>query len=270
MTEIFDDEFRLEFYGNVTHVVAISLEGFTGKDIVPVKRFEDHMPNSRYSNQLLSADCSDHGFARFLEKSFNSDGGVICPSAYFLFGSPEWRVDTMLEKDIDIEGDQFDPPTFSFQHDFGFASPGLLELLPEISSLSECLVLTHVEKNLRFSFYRAGRGEVDLSKIGFDPENKLPVYDGKDYDENDQDAAEEPSYLFQFFRYGVDQRVSYLFVDKPLTDEQKEDDRERQEHEKEFKAELEAKTKEYMENHHDPDNPDPFQKLWFLLDNMNM
>ena len=102
MAEIYDDEFRLEFYGDVTHVVAISLEGFTGKDVVPVKRIEDHLPNSRYSNQLLSADCSDHGFARFVEKSFDSDGGVICPSAYFLFGSSEWRVDAMLEKDIAV------------------------------------------------------------------------------------------------------------------------------------------------------------------------
>ena len=32
MVESYDDEFRLEFYGNVTQIVAISLEGFTGQD----------------------------------------------------------------------------------------------------------------------------------------------------------------------------------------------------------------------------------------------
>ena len=259
MTEIFDDEFRLEFYGNVTQIVAISLEGFTGQDIKPVRGFEELMPRSRWGNQLLSVDGEGHDFARFVEQAFDSAGGVTCPSAYFGFASSKWEIETILEKYLQ-EDDPYDElPRFACQHDFGFANPELSELLPELSDLPECLVFTHLEKNMRYNFCRAGRGELDMSKLGFDPVWKLPLYGGKSCD--DVDGGDDVVRSFQFFRYGIEQQVSYSFVDKPLTAEQ-------QEEEDRFDAEMKAKKKEYMEKHHDPDNPDPFQELFFLMDKL--
>jgi len=260
MTQIHDDEFRLEFFGEVTQIVAISLEGFAGRIIEPVHGFEELMPSSRWSNQLLSADVGDQGFAHFVEKAFDSVGGVACPSAYFHFGSPKWKIETILEKYI-LEDDPYDElPRFSCQHDFGFLNPNLFELLPEIADLPECLVFTHLEKDIRYNFCCAGRGEIDLSKLSFDPVWKLPIYDGKSYNDADGDD-DNVSRSFQFFRYGVDQQVRYSFVDQPLTAEQQEE-KDRSD------AEIEAQTKIYMEKYHDPDNPDPFQHLFFLMDGL--
>ena len=82
MTEIHDDEFRLEAYGEVTQIVVISPEGFAGRDIEPVQGFEELMPRSRWSNQLLSADGDNQSFACFVEKAFDSVGRVTFPTAY--------------------------------------------------------------------------------------------------------------------------------------------------------------------------------------------
>ena len=88
---------------------------------------------------------------------------------------------------------------------------------------------------------------------------EAPLYGGKSCD--DVDGGDDVVRSFQFFRYGIEQQVSYSFVDKPLTAEQ-------QEEEDRFDAEMKAKKKEYMEKYHDPDNPDPFQELFFLMDKL--
>ena len=258
MTEIHDDEFRLEAYGEVTQIVVISPEGFAGRDIEPVQGFEELMPRSRWSNQLLSADGDNQSFACFVEKAFDSVGRVTFPTAYFGFGSPKWTIETILEKYIQEDDPYGELPRFACKHDFGFVNPDLFELLPELSGLPECLVFTHIERGLRYNFCRAGRGEVDLSKLSFDPIWRLPLYDGKSYDDGD---GGDVIRSFRFFKYGVEQKVDYSFIDKPLTAEQ-------QEEEDRLDAELEAKKKIFMEEFHDPADPDPFQFLHYLLDDM--
>ena len=87
--------------------------------------------------------------------------------------------------------------------------------------MPECLVFTRIERGLRYNFCRAGRGEVDLSKLSFDPIWRLPLYDGKSCDDGD---GGDVIRSFRFFKYGVEQKVDYSFIDKPLSAEQQEEE----------------------------------------------
>ena len=253
MTAIYDDEFRVVFYGEATEFIVIFPEGSIDREIELYSgNIGNYFPSSRWSkNKLLVPEGDDKNFARFVENAFNSEGGLVYPAASFVLAPPRGTVETWLEKDINIDDGRDE---FSCEHDFGFENPGLFELMPEILTIPECLVFTEVEQ-LSFNFCCAGRGSFDSSKLSYDPVTKFPLYNGK-ADEGGDIIERDSS--FRFFRNGVEQDVSYSFADPPLTAEQKEQ-------EKREEAEWQEKKKRFMENYYDPNNPDPFQMLDMIL-----
>ena len=251
MTDIYDDEFRLVFYGEVTEFIVIFPEGSIDREVQFYSGdFRNYLPSSRWSkNKLLVPEGDDKNFARFVEQAFDSNGGLIYPAVSFVLAPPRGTVETLLEKDINIDDGR---DKFSCEHDFGFVNPSLFELMPEILTIPECLVFSWVEQR-EFNFCCAGRGTFDRTKFSYNPVTKFPLYNGKDFQHEISDII-ELDIGFRFFTYGVERDVSYSFADPPLTAEQKEQ-------EKRQEAQWEEKRKKFIENDYDPNDPDPFQML---------
>ena len=82
MTEIYDDEFRVVFYGEVTEFIVIFPVGSLGREIELYSGdFRRYLPNSRWSrNKLLVPEGDDKDFARFVGQAFDPEGGLIYPA----------------------------------------------------------------------------------------------------------------------------------------------------------------------------------------------